>query len=261
MPLSVSIPVALFVVSVVAVAGAVNGVAGFGFALVGTMALASFLDPSTAVVFMVLPVVAVNLSLVRELSAEELRSCGRRFTPLMVAALAGTVVGMWFLELLPDRPLRLGLGLVTLAFVASVQRAFDVPGMERLKQVCFVESTRLMVVVGVASGLLFGGTNVGVQLVAYLKSFDLSHGVFVGVVAMVFLGLNAVRVAAAAALGLYPSIWVFGASAAVAVPAWTGVAVGRRFRHRVSDRTKRAVVLALLTAVGVRLVAAGLGVF
>lgn len=247
--------------AVVLLAGAVNGIAGFGFALVGTMALASILDPSSAVVFMVLPVVAVNLSLVRELSAEDLRTCGRRFTPLVAAALAGTLLGMWLLDHVPDGPLRLVLGLVTLAFVVSSQRAIPVPGLTRVKRACFVESTHVMVVVGAVSGLLFGGTNVGVQLVAYLKSFDLSHGVFVGVVAMVFLGLNGVRVVAAGALGMYPDLWFLGASAAVAVPAWTGVAVGRRFRHRVGDRTKRVVVFAVLAAVGARLVAAGLGVF
>lgn len=261
MPLPVSPALAAFVVAVVLIAGAVNAVAGFGFALVGTMALASVLDPSTAVVFMILPVLAVNLSLVRELSTEDLRTCGRRFTPLIVAALAGTLVGMWFLDVVPARPLRLGLGLVTLAFVVSVQKKVAVPGLERLKSICFVESTGIMVAVGGISGLLFGGTNVGVQLVAYLKSLDLSHGVFVGVVAMVFLGLNVVRVGAAGALGIYPDIWVFGASAAVAVPSWVGVAVGRRFRHRVDDRLKRFFVLGLLTVVGLRLVAAGTGVF
>ena len=43
------------VLVVVFVAGAVNGVAGFGFALVGTMALATVVEPATAVVFMILP--------------------------------------------------------------------------------------------------------------------------------------------------------------------------------------------------------------
>ena len=43
------------VLVVVLVAGAVNGVAGFGFALVGTMALATVVEPATAVVFMILP--------------------------------------------------------------------------------------------------------------------------------------------------------------------------------------------------------------
>ena len=92
---------------VVFVAGTVNGVAGFGFAVVGTMALASVLDPATAVVAMIVPLLAVNLSLLSELSAADIRSCGRRFAPLVVGATVGTVVGMALLDILPDAPLRL----------------------------------------------------------------------------------------------------------------------------------------------------------
>lgn len=240
-------------------AGVVNGVAGFGFAIVGTMVLATAVDPATAVVFMILPILAVNLSLIRELSVSDLKSCGRRFTPLLVAALLGTVVGMAVLDSLPEAPLRIGLGLISLAFVINAQRVVSVPGLERAKEGCFVESTPAMVAVGSVSGLLFGGTNVGVQLIAYVRSCDLSHGVFVGVVALVFLGLNGIRVAAAGFLGLYPSSTVLVASIVAAVPALVGVAVGRRFRSRVGPRPRRAVVLTLLSVIGVRLVLGGAG--
>ena len=74
-------------------AGMANGLAGFGFALVGTMAHATVTDPTTAVVFMIIPILAVALSLVRDLSREELRTCSRRFGPLVGAALVGTVAG------------------------------------------------------------------------------------------------------------------------------------------------------------------------
>jgi uncharacterized membrane protein YfcA len=96
--------------------------------------------------------------------------------------------------------------------------------------------------------------------VAYLRSCDLSHGLFVGVVALVFLGLNGVRVAIAGVLGLYPSLALVGVSVAAAVPAVAGVTVGQRLRDRVAERTRRAVVLGLLAAVGLRLVLGGLGV-
>jgi uncharacterized membrane protein YfcA len=248
------------VVVVVLVAGAVNGLAGFGFALVGTMALATVIDPTTAVVFMILPILAVNLSLVRDLSVGELRTCGRRFAPLMLAALVGTVAGMVVVDRVPQGPLKVGLGLVSLAFVASTQDAVPVPGLDRARDGCFVETMPAMVGVGAVSGLLFGGTNVGVQLIAYLRSCDLSHGVFVGVVAMVFLGLNGVRVGAAGVLGLYPSPTVALASAAAAVPAVAGVAAGKRLRSSVGERQRRRAVLALLTVIGVRLVAGGIGV-
>jgi len=250
----------VFVALVVAVAGAVNGVAGFGFALVGTMALATVVDPATAVTFMIVPILSVNLSLASDLSATELRRCGRRFAPLLGSALVGTVLGMALLDRLPEAPLRVGLGAVALAFVATAQRAVPVPGLAGTKQRCFVETPAAMAGVGGVSGLLFGGTNVGVQLVAYLRSCELSHGLFVGVVAMVFLGLNGVRVVAAGALGLYPDATAAALSLAATVPAVIGVAVGKRLRDRVSERRRRGVVLGLLTVVGVRLVLGGLGI-
>ena len=60
---------------------------------------------ATAVVFMIIPILAVNLSLVRDLSREELRTCSRRFGPLIGAALVGTVVGMAVLSRIPTAPL------------------------------------------------------------------------------------------------------------------------------------------------------------
>ncbi|PSP34076.1 hypothetical protein BRC64_01635 [Halobacteriales archaeon QH_10_67_22] len=245
---------------VVVVAGAVNGVAGFGFALVGTMALATVVDPATAVVFMIVPILAVNLSLVRELSVAELRSCGTRFGPLLGSALVGTLAGLVVVDRVPAGPLKIGLGVLTLAFVVSAQNRVPVPGLDRAREGCFVESTPAMVGVGGVSGVLFGGTNVGVQLIAYLRSCDLSHATFVGVVAMVFLGLNGVRVGAAALLGLYPSVSVAAASVAAAVPAAAGVAVGTRVRSYVDQQRRRRAVLSLLAVIGLRLILGGLGV-
>ncbi|MEF8914911.1 sulfite exporter TauE/SafE family protein [Natronomonas sp.] len=244
-------------VGTVFLAGAVNGVAGFGFALVGTMALATVLDPATAVVLIIFPVFAVNLSLVGDLSVDDLRYCGRRFGPLIGGALVGTLAGMVLLDRLPAAPLRVGLGVVTLAFVASMQSVVPLPSWDA--DAAFVESGPVMAVVGALSGVLFGATNVGVQLVAYLRSRGLTHGLFVGVVALVFLGLNGLRIGAAAVLGLYPTVTVAALSVAAAVPAVAGVAVGKRLRGVVSERQQRVGVLGLLTVIGLRLLSSGLG--
>ncbi|MFC7325444.1 sulfite exporter TauE/SafE family protein [Halorubrum rutilum] len=259
MTLGLSTELAAAIAAVVAVAGAVNGVAGFGFAVVGTTALATLVDPATAVTFMIVPMFAVNAALAGELTREELRVCGSRFAPLLVAAVVGTVAGMALLDRLPGAPLRVLLGVVSLGFVATAQRAFPLPSLSRARDRCFVETPLAMSAVGGASGLLFGATNVGVQLVAFVRSCDLPHGLFVGVVALVFVGINGLRVAAAGALGLYPDGSFALASAAAALPAVGGVAVGKRLRDRVSERPRRAVVLGLLTLVGVRLVLGGAG--
>lgn len=241
------------------VAGAITGIAGFGFAIVGTMALATVIDPPLAVVFMIIPILSVNLSLASELSTEELRDCGRRFGPLIAAALLGTVVGLAALQRVPEAPLRVGLGLLTIGFVVSVHDEVTVPGLDRVRAWCFVESPLAMVGVGVTSGLVFGATNVGVQLIAYLRSFELSHGLFVAVVAVVFLGLNVVRIGVAGLLGMYPDLTTVGVSVVAAVPAVVGVAIGTRIRTRLGNRSRRSIVLGLLTVVGIRLLLGGAG--
>ncbi|WP_144926498.1 TSUP family transporter [Halorubrum salsamenti] len=260
MTLALSAELVATIALVVAVAGAVNGVAGFGFAVVGTMVLATTLDPATAVAFMILPMFAVNVALVRDLTREELRTCGVRFAPLLVAALVGTVAGMALLERLPGAPLRVLLGVVSLGFVAANQRALPLPALPSVSDRALAGTPHVMAIVGGVSGVLFGATNVGVQLVAFVRSFDLSHGLFVGVVALVFVGINGLRVVAAGALGLYPDVGFALVSVVAAVPAVAGVAVGKRLRGRVSERLRRGVVLGLLTLIGVRLTLGGAGI-
>lgn len=260
MTAAISPPLLIAFVGIVFLAGIINGVAGFGFALVGTMALATIIDPAIAVVFMIIPIVAVNLSLVRDLTGPELRRCGRRFSPLLTGALIGTLVGMILIERIPANLLRVALGAISLGFVASAQRALSIPLLARTRERCYVESTPAMFGVGGIGGLLFGGTNVGVQLVAYLRSCDLSHGLFVGVVALLFLGLNSVRVGLAGALGMYSDPEIAFGSIAVAIPAAVGVAAGKRIRGGVNAQLQRWIVLTLISVIGLRLVAGGLGI-
>ncbi len=254
---SLEIVLALLVATFVA--GTVNGLAGFGFAVVGTMALATVISPGLAVVSMIVPILAANLTLLSELSAEQLTSCGRRFGPLVGSALVGTVAGMVLLDVLPEAPLRAGLGAITLGFVATQQKAVALPKLGGAGG-SPLETPGAMVAIGSVSGLLFGATNVGVQLVAYLRGRELSHSLFVGVVAMVFVGINGIRVGAAGLLGLYPSLSVFGLSVLAAIPGIAGVAVGSRLRSRVSAQHRRWAVLGLLTSIGLRLLAGGFGI-
>lgn len=251
---------AAFVLLTLLLAGVVTGIAGFGFALVGTMALATVVDPSVAVVLMIVPILATNVSLLGELEADAIRSCSRRFWPYVVATLVGTLVGMAALESIPADPLTITLGFVTLAYVGATQRAIPIPGRAALEDRCFVERPGMMVGLGTVSGVVFGATNVGVQVVAYVRSRDLEAGLFVGVLALVFVGINAVRVGAAVIFGLYPSLTVGVLSVALAILALAGVLAGRRVRPYLSKRTQRWGVLALLTLIGGRLLLGGFGI-
>jgi uncharacterized membrane protein YfcA len=244
------------VVAVLFVGGLVAGINGFGFAAVGTAALATWFDPRTAVVVMLLPLLAANLSLAVELRGDDLRACARRFWPYVLAAVVGAVAGMTVLVRVPTQPLTVALGLFTLGYVAVSQRRLPVPGRAFVRRRCFAESTRAKVGLGAVSGALFGASNVGVQVVAYLRSRDLDRGTFVGVLASVFLGVTALRIGTAAWLGLYR-----GDVAALSVvgvgPGLLGVAVGKRLRPTIPETAKRAAALTLLTVLGLQLASGG----
>lgn len=240
--------------------GLVAGIAGFGFAMLGTMALATVLEPREAIILMIVPIIAVNLGLLTELSAADLQSCGRRFGPLVAAGLIGTVVGMIVLDRVPTNPLRVGLGALSLGYVVLglLQRSRVAHGRNEWWRV--LELRPVMLAVGMVSGLIFGGTNVGVQFIAYLRSFGLRHGVFVGVVAMVFLGMNTARIGAAWTLGMYPDVLTSLVSVFGAFPAAIGVFLGSRIRGRFGPLAREVLVMALLSIIGVRLLLAGVGV-
>lgn len=243
------------VFAVVAVGGVVKGLVGFGYAIASTAVLATLLAPSVAVTLMIVPMMAGNLALVRELDRDGLRSCVRRFWPFVAAAATGTLAGMAVLDSLPADLLALGLGMFTLAYVLLKQDRFGVPGEAWLRRRCLVGGSVAMVGVGAAAGLVFGASNVGVQVVAYLDALDLDRPTFVGVLSMVLVGLSVVRIGAAAALGLYEGGGLLLVSVVAAVPGLVGVAAGERLRRRLSEATVGGAVLALLTVIGLRLLA------
>ena len=245
------------VFGVVFVGGLVVGVAGFGYALVATSALAAVLDPRDAVVLMIIPLLAANVSLTRELDRNGLRTCVRRFWPYVLAAVVGTMVGMAILRRVPTAGLALALGLFTLVYVALAQDRVTVPGRDRFAGWCFRDRPAAKVGLGLVSGFIFGASNVGVQVVAYLDSLELDRSTFVGVLAMILVGVSGMRVLAAFALGLYGTSGLVLLSATAAVPGLVGVGFGRRLRSRIPTRYQTVGVYLLLTVIGIRLTVAG----
>jgi hypothetical protein len=241
------------VLGVVAFGGLVKGVAGFGYAIASTAILATLLAPATAVVVMILPMLGANLTLLAELDRAGLRSCVARFWPFVLAAAVGTLAGMALLGAIPQRGLALGLGAFTLVYTAFEQDRVPVPGEAWLRDRCFRESTAAKAGLGLVSGLVFGAGNVAVQVVAYLDSLDLDRSTFVGVLAMVLVGVSTVRVGAAAALGLYEGGGPLLVSVLAVVPGLAGVALGGRLRSRLPERAVEVGVVVLLAVIGIRL--------
>src|SRR5690606_37973954 len=102
------------------VAALINGMLGFGFALLAVNVLAVVLGPKEAVIVMSLVTPAMSgLQLVRH---RRHAPDWRRFRPLLVGALAGSVVGTQLLVILPASLIAVALGAFTAYYVATSLR-------------------------------------------------------------------------------------------------------------------------------------------
>lgn len=254
----VSVTILATVFVLVLVGGLVTGITWFGQAIVSTTSLATVLDPEQAVTVMILPLLVANGSLVRELDGGGLRRCVRRFWPYVLAATLGTLVGMGLLGRVSTVSLSLALGVFTLLYVLFSQDRVRVPGIARLTGWCFDERPVRMAGIGAVSGVVFGASNVAVQVVAFLDSRSLDRSTFVGVLAIILVGVSVVRIGAAFTLGLYGTSGLLGISVLAALPSLLGVAIGRRVRGAIPERYRTVGVFALLTVIGVRLTLTGL---
>lgn len=248
------------VLAVVFLGGVVKGVAGFGYAVASTAILATVLDsPATAVVVMILPTLGANVYLLGELDRADLRPCLERFWPFVAAAMVGTGVGMLALRAVPKAAVALGLGVLTLGYVVLKQPWVRVPGVDALTDRCFRPSTRWKAVLGLGSGLVFGASNIAVQVVAYLDALDLDRGTFVGVLAMILVGISTLRVGLAAGLGLFDASGTALLSLLAVAPGLAGVRVGGALRPRIPEAVQLGAVVVLLLVIGLRLTLTGLG--
>ena len=98
MILGVSPELFVLIGTILFVGGLVTGVTGFGYALISTTTLTVVLDPQTAIVLMIVPVIIANLTLIGELDRTGIRRCVRRFQWFIVLATVGTLLGMLLLR-------------------------------------------------------------------------------------------------------------------------------------------------------------------
>ncbi|MFB6105276.1 MAG: TSUP family transporter [Halobacteriaceae archaeon] len=244
--------------AVVFLGGVVKGIAGFGYAIASTALLASFLSPVTAITVMIVPMLLANVTLLRELGWTDLRTCLRRFWPYAGAAMVGTAVGMVAVESVPTAALTVGLGVFTLAYVVVNQPWVVLPGEATVVEYCFTPGVVAKAGVGFVSGVIFGASNVAVQVVAYLDSLSLDRPTFVGVLAMMLVGVSGLRVGLAWSLGFYESGAWLAVSAIVAGPGLLGVVAGDRVRSVIPATYETVGVLGLLSVIGLRLVLKGI---
>jgi uncharacterized membrane protein YfcA len=240
----------LLIAGIVFLGGLVKGLNGFGYALVSTSSLAVFMPAQEAVTVMIIPLIAGNLELALETDREELGNCVRNLSGFLLFLTAGVTAGMLTISLIPSRPLKVSVGLLALAFAAS-QASFLSKGFERLRELCF---RTWEPAIGFISGIVYGASNAGVLLVAYLKSRDLDRQKFVGTLAVAILGVSVYRVLLAQATGLYTGTDRIILSVSLVVPALAAVWTGEKLSERFTSKTLEQLSIFLIALIGVKLV-------
>lgn len=233
------------IIAALAVGAFVKGVTGTGLPQVAVPVLAAFLGVERAVIIMSIPGVVANVWLVGS-HARAARQT-RDLPSLVIAGVAGAVIGTVLLTTVDGRVLSFLLGALILVYVAMRILA---PDFSLSRTV----SAWLSPPVGLAAGALQGATGVsGPLLSTYLHSFAMAPSAYIFSISALFLVFSVTQVITLVGLGAYTSTLLaegFLALAPVAVFLPLGTWVGRRLDARAFSNV---VLAGLVVAAGVLL--------
>jgi len=235
-------------VAVMFAASLVNGVAGFGFALVAVAAMAVVLEPRPAVVLM--SVITPMLTALQLRFHWAFRSVTGRLKAVLLTAAIGTALGSQLLVLLPGYALAIALGLFALWFVIGSLRS-------RPMQITHAAERRIAPGVGLLAGVSNGALGAsGPILGSYLLAIGLVGRHFVFAISLIFATMSVVRVVTLAVLGAYTGT-ILALGAGLAVPAYLGQRLGFWLQGRLSAVAFQRVILVALLAASANLLYRG----
>lgn len=221
-------------IAVVAFAGVLRGFSGFGSAMVLAPALAALYPVTQAVPLIILLEVALSFQLLpAAVKLVERREIG----VLSLAALPGLIVGVWLLEILPERTLRIAISLLILAFLALVLlnvRRTGPPTKSGLG------------LTGLLSGVANGASGVGgPPIVLYYLAGDGGSAALRATVICYFFIIDVVSAGLYGVRGLVSAEVL--ALTALCIPASVaGVWLGSRLFDKASEQLYRRVAYAII---------------
>lgn len=243
--------------AVTALGGLVKGLTGFGYALVSTGILLTFLPPESAVGLMIVPLIAANAEVLNELTWTELKKCATSFQYYLIPLLAGAVTGTSAAGVLPGDFVSAAIGLMVLIY--AMDRLVG-DSLQKFADYCFSHGTTVQAGTGFVSGLIYGATNTGVQIIAYLDSRDLEREKFVGMIGLSMIAVSIARLGVASYLGFFRGFSDIYLTSVMALSGVLAVYLGRKLSGRLEpDKVEMAAEL-LLIVIGVRLLTSGLGI-
>ncbi len=231
---------------IVFIAGAVQGLMGFGFGLVSVPLLVHLLPPKEVVA--IIMVISTFLALIIAVEAWRWVQM-KKLWMLWVGGCLGMPLGTWTLKALNGDDLKILIGVVIVIFGATFLAGFRRPTRR--------ESPALGLI-GIVSGFLNGATTLsGPPVILFFANQGWDKEVFRANIISFFFGLNVVTLGSYIAGGLITKPVLI--HSAVFLPAMAlGALVGIRFAHKVSQLIFTRIALTLVTAAGVTSLLSGL---
>ena len=228
--------------------GAVKGLVGIGIPLVSLSLLSLFLPLADAVILLPVPIIVANVW--QSIVTPHFVSAIRRFWPLVLAMLIGTVAGAHVLTALDAASLNLLVGTLVVLFTLS-----SIMNPELRLPVRFERGVG--VVAGAVGGFMGGISALfGPPIILYLTSLRLDRESFVGVISSIYLCSAVGLVIVFGSVGVMSQAQ-FVESAVASVPLMLGVWAGQRFRGGIREVVFRKLLLVVVLGVGVRLIVLG----
>lgn len=236
---SFSLPVAI--AATFFVAGLVKGVTGMGLPTVAMGVLGALISPATAASLLLVPSLVTNVW--QLLAGPGVLSLARRFWSMMLAIVAGTLLGSAWLVGGDSRLTTAALGalLVIYSGYALLGRPFRIADRQE---------RWLSPIVGTLTGVATGCTGVFViPAVPYLQALGLAKDDLVQALGLSFTVSTIALAAGLGAQGIFQAE-TLALSVIAVVPALVGMWAGQRLRDRVSAQAFRRGFLFCLFLLG-----------
>lgn len=224
---------------------AVKGAVGFGPALITTPVFASVIDPVLTVVVLAVMLWMLNIYQIGETGTQ--LSYVKDEWPLVLFAVVGTVLGVYFLDVVSSSAVvPFLIGLLILAYVGYelLTNVISITGVDRPS----INGT-----VGFVHGFLLASTNMGPVHPAYMNMIEDDIERYVGGLSVVFAIVQTIRLVTMYSTELLTPyrLW-FGS--AIATASIGGLLLGTYLRRLEFDQAKFDIaVVVLLFIIGVNL--------
>ncbi|MFK7944475.1 MAG: sulfite exporter TauE/SafE family protein [Paracoccaceae bacterium] len=244
-----SAPEVLFIFAIYFMAASAKGVTGLGFSTMCLAPLALVVGLKSALPLLIIPSISTNIMVM--VGVGHFGATIRRFWPMLLATVPGLLVGLWLLDSVNGGAAGAVLGLVLLLFVAF---SWSRPDM-RLPATW---ERPLQPVSGALTGLVNGVTGSQVMpSMPFMMSLHLERNMFVQAINCSFTLSSMIMVAGLAKLGLMTWEAVIVSTIGTAF-ALIGIRVGERIRDQLSPDQFRIGILAVLSVMGLALIAKGI---